>query len=61
MQKRAEILHENAIKLRTRAETLRRETEELAQNLRAKIEKLRNSKGADNGAELHKESRIKSD
>ena len=53
MQNHAENLLKDAILLREHAENLRRETKELAENLRTKNEKLRNSKGAENGAELH--------
>ena len=45
MQNHAENLLKDAILLREHAENLRRETKELAENLRAKNEKLRNSKG----------------
>lgn len=53
MQNHAENLLKDAILLREHAENLRRETKELAENLRAKSEKLGNSKGGENGAELH--------
>lgn len=53
MQKHAENLLKDAILLREHAENLRRETKELAENLREKSKKLGNSKGAENGAELH--------
>jgi hypothetical protein len=44
-QKSAENLLKRAIILRIRTEKLRRETKELAEYLRAKSEKLGNSKG----------------